>query len=295
MMYNNNRKQTLANQGLSSSKKAVAARLDACTRRRTWSGRHPATVSPSVLTFACWNIRHLRIQTDKDGTTPRKTSIIDLELNRINIDIATISETWITGSGSIREEHYTFFSNGHPDGERMSHGVGVVVRNCFMTCIEHQRNLSPRLMSMRVRISQRCLTVLPAYAPTLMACSEEKDEFYQLLSESLSTIPKGDDLVLAGGFNARVGVEYGQWNGALGPRGVNENGQRLLELCTNYNLALTNTFFAGSLNSKVTWMHPRSRRWHQLDHIIVGCRQLNSVKQGSQTQIAPWATWGLTR
>jgi len=53
-----------------------------------------------------------------------------------------------------------------------------------------------------------------------MACSEEKDEFYQLLSESLSTIPKGDDLVLAGDSNARVGAEYDQWNGALGPHGL---------------------------------------------------------------------------
>jgi len=37
-----------------------------------------------------WNIRHLRIQTDEDGSTPRKTSIIDLELNRLNIVMATL-------------------------------------------------------------------------------------------------------------------------------------------------------------------------------------------------------------
>ena len=144
VMYNN-RKQTLADQGLSSSKKAVAAQLDACTGRQACSGRHPATVSPSVITVACWNIRHLRIQTDEDGTTPRKTSIIDLELNQLNIDIATLSKTWLTGSGSIREEHYTFFWNRHPEGKRMRHGVSVAVRNCLMTCIEYPRNLSPCL------------------------------------------------------------------------------------------------------------------------------------------------------
>jgi len=78
MMYNNNGKQALADRGLS-SKKAVVARLDACTGRRACFGRHPATVSPSVLTVACWDIRHLRIQTDEDETTPRKTRIADLE------------------------------------------------------------------------------------------------------------------------------------------------------------------------------------------------------------------------
>jgi len=176
----------------------------------------------------------------------------------------------------------------------MRHGVGFAVRDCLMTCIEHPRNLSPRLMSMRVRISQRCFTVLSAYAPTLMACSEEQDEFYQLLSESLSPIPKGNDSVLAGDFNARVGAEYDQWTGALGPHDLgkmNENGQRLLELCTNYNLALTITFFAGSLNSKVTWMHPRSRRWHQLDHIVVRRRQLNSVKDTRSMHSADCGTY----
>ena len=75
MMYNNNRKQAVADRRFS-SKKAVAARLDACIGRRTCSGRHPATVTPSVLTVACWNIRHLRIQTDEDEATPRKASII---------------------------------------------------------------------------------------------------------------------------------------------------------------------------------------------------------------------------
>jgi len=93
-----------------------------------------------VLTVACWIIGHRRIQTDEDGTTPRKTRIIDLELNRLNIDIATPSETWLNGSGFIREEHYTFLWSGHPEGERIKHGVGVVVRNCLITRIEHPRN-----------------------------------------------------------------------------------------------------------------------------------------------------------
>jgi len=239
------------------------------TGSRARSGRHPATVSPSVLTVACWNIRHLRIQTDEGGTTPWKPNIIDLELNRINTDIPTLSETWLTGSRSIREEHCTFFWSGHPEGERMKHGVGVAVHNCLMTCIEHPRSLY------------------------VMVCSEEKDEFYQLLSESLSTIPKGDDLVLAGDLNVQVGADCDQWNGPLGPHGLgkmNDNGQRHLELCTNCNLALTNTFLAGSLNFKVARMHPRSHPWQQLDHIVVRRRQLNSAKHTCSMHSADFST-----
>ena len=49
MVYNNNRKQTLADWGLSSSEKAVAARLGACTGRRAYSGRHPAKPGSLVV------------------------------------------------------------------------------------------------------------------------------------------------------------------------------------------------------------------------------------------------------
>ena len=60
---------------------------------------------------------------------------------------------------------------------------------------------------------------------------------------------------------------------------INENGQRLLELCSLFNLSVASSFFKGSLRSKVTWMHPHSRRWHQLDHVIIRRRQLSGLKQ----------------
>jgi len=41
------------------------------------------------------------------------------------------------------------------------------------------------------------------------------------------------------------------------------------------------TYFAGCTSSKDTWMHPHSRRWHQLDHVIVRRRQLNEVNHCS--------------
>jgi len=62
------------------------------------------------------------------------------------------------------------------------------------------------------------------------------------------------------------------------------------EICTNYNLALTSTYFSGSLNSKVTWMNPRSRHWHQLDHVIFRRRQSNSVTHSRSMHSADCGT-----
>ena len=67
--------------------------------------------------------------------------------------------------------------------------------------------------------------------------------------------------------------------GRFGVGKINENGQSLLELCSLFNLSVASSFFKGPLRSKVTWMHPRSRRWHHLDHVIIRRRQLRNLKQ----------------
>jgi len=51
--------------------------------------------------------------------------------------------------------------------------------------------------------------------------------------------------LLAGDFKARVGSDYTSWFGTLGAHGVrnrNENGQRLLELCSAIHLCLVDIF-----------------------------------------------------
>jgi len=95
-----------------------------------------------------------------------------------------------------------------------------------------------------------------------------------------STRARRDRIIaLAGDFNACVGSHYTSWSGMLGAHGVgnlNKNGLHLLGLYSAFKLYLVDIHFAGSTSSKVTWMHPRFRRWHQLDHMIVR-RQLNKV------------------
>lgn len=96
-------------------------------------------------------------------------------------------------------------------------------------------------------------------------------QLYEELDVVVNTFPKNEHLLLLGDFNARVGADHESWPDCLGYFGVgnmNENGQRLLELCSYYKLCITNTFFQTKPLHKVSWRHPRSKRWHQLDLII---------------------------
>ncbi|VDM00369.1 unnamed protein product [Schistocephalus solidus] len=94
------------------------------------------------------------------------------------------------------------------------------------------------------------------------------------------TVPKSDKLIVLDDFNARVGTDHAAWQGVLAPHGLgscNDNGLLLLRTCAEHRLLLTNAFFRLPTREKATWMHPRSRRWHLLDYVLIRRRDRQDV------------------
>ena len=210
----------------------------------------------------------------------RKTAVIDKELFRLNIDIACLQETRLADSGTIKEASFTFFWQGKSMDEPRQHGVGFAVRNTLVASIEPPSSGTERIISLRLSTSSGPATILSVYAPTLYSTSEEKDQFYEALDGVIFRIPNTEALYLLGDFNARVGADREAWPTCLGAYGrgkINENGQRLLELCCLHGLCVTNTFFQCKEIHQVSWRHPRSGHWHQLDLVITRRRDLASV------------------
>lgn len=99
------------------------------------------------------------------------------------------------------------------------------------------------------------------------------------ISAAWSKISK-EYLLLLGNFNARVGLDHDSWPSCLGRFGVckiNENGQRLLELCSYHGLCVTNSYFQTKPQHKVSWGHPRLKHWHQLDMAVIKRASLKLV------------------
>ena len=136
-------------------------------------------------------------------------------------------------------------------------------------------------MSWRIPLSRgRHLTLLSVYAPTLDSDDAVKDSFYDILDSTIHRTPHDDKLIILGDFNARVGKDQHLWEGILGRHGIgnmNSNGLRLLSLCSEHNMVVTNTLYQMKNKYKTSWMHPRSKHWHLLDYVLVRQRDQNEV------------------
>ncbi|XP_069190876.1 craniofacial development protein 2-like [Procambarus clarkii] len=122
--------------------------------------------------------------------------------------------------------------------------------------------------------------LINAYAPRPTS-TEAKDTFYDDLGLTLRDIPQQEPVFLLVDFNARVGSDHSSWPSCLGQLGfgkLNDNGQRLLEFFSLHDLCITNSFFNTKPQHKVSWRHPRSKHWHQLDLVLTGRSNLRNVK-----------------
>ena len=102
-----------------------------------------------------------------------------------------------------------------------------------------------------------------------------------MVDDTIGMFTPSEHIYLLDDFNARVGTEHNTWPTCIGHHGVgkiNENGERLLELCCNRNLCVTNTYFQVKQKHCVSWMQPRSRQWHHLDLVITKRELLNSIR-----------------
>ena len=246
-----------------------------CTRLSKGSGVC-VCVRARMLNIASWNVRTLLDLTGTPDRPHRRTALVALELARYNIDIAALSETRLHGEDSLSEvgAGYTFFWRGVPEGTRRNHGVGFAVKTKLLQRIpESPIGINERLMTWRIPLAkERFATLISAYAPTLDADHNTKEHFYRALDAIQQKTLATDRLILMGDFNARVGTEHLVWNKVLGQHGVgkmNQNGLRLLSLCAEHQLVITNTIFQMKNKLKTTWQHPRSKHWHLLDYVIV--------------------------
>lgn len=232
------------------------------------------------MKLAEWNVRTMLDRTEA-CRPERRSAIIANELRKYSIDVAALSEVRFPGCGSIREEAagYTIFWSGKPPTEPKQAGVAIAISNIIVSQMDEEpKAVNDRIISLRLPLKhKRHCTIISVYAPTMTNPPEIIDRFYDELSQVLKDIPNADKIILLGDFNARVGSDQHIWPKVLGKFNsgrVNSNGEILLALCSEHQLAITNTYFNHRPSHKNSWMHPRSKQWHLIDFVITRQRDI---------------------
>ncbi|VDL97217.1 unnamed protein product [Schistocephalus solidus] len=163
-----------------------------------------AWVSP--LTLAAWNVRS-RLDNPRSNQPERRMALVARELSRYKVDIASLSETRLSEQGQLQEVSagYTFSWSGWLKTERRDAGVAFAIRNDIvgrLPCLP--QGINNRLMSLCLLIrGDLFTTIISAYTPPITSSDAAKDKFYWDLHALLANVPKVDDLIFLGDFNAR--------------------------------------------------------------------------------------------
>ncbi|XP_072030795.1 craniofacial development protein 2-like [Amphiura filiformis] len=188
-----------------------------------------------------------------------------------------ISDTRLKGKG-MKESHndYVLIWSGVDKNKRAVHGVGFYLHPELAKNIMEVDYISERIIRLRIQQEKEVITYIQVYAPCNDSYSDEdKDTFFEELSDVINSTKNQDMLVVMGDMNGHVGSERSPWEDYLGPHSApntnrNYNGQLILELCAQHDLFVTNTFFQHRSTQIFTWY-----KWNdltkasQLDFILI--------------------------
>ncbi|VDL92435.1 unnamed protein product [Schistocephalus solidus] len=180
----------------------------------------------------------------------RRTAQVAQGLARYKVDIAALRETRFSEQGQLEEvgAGYTFFGSGRSKADRRDDGVAFAIRNDIVGRLPSlPQGINDHLMSLRLPLwGDKFASILSAYAPPMTSSDAAKYKLYDDLHALLATVPKAENLIVLGDFNARVGKDRASWRRVLSSHGLgscNDNGLLLLRTCVEHRLLLTNTFF----------------------------------------------------
>ncbi|KAI5747504.1 hypothetical protein M8J77_015356 [Diaphorina citri] len=178
------------------------------------------------------------------------------------------------------ENDYILLYSGVPNTERARAGVGFLVKKQDSPNIKQWKFINERIMVVEITEEYTLYTLVIVYGPNESELAAVKDEFFDTLQRTIDEATQ-ENLILIGDFNGRVGNQADLWQGVIGPNGedhVNNNGERLLELCICNSLAIVNTKFKHKDVHKFTRSEPSRNEKSIIDYAIIKSANMKYVR-----------------
>lgn len=165
-------------------------------------------------------------------------------------------------------DDYLLCFSGKEHHERANSGVGVLVHKKYVSNIEAIHYINHRIIQVSLKFNNDMVHIISVYAPDITKPRDDREEFYDKLEEVITNINRLDKIFIIGDTNARVGNTpipgvMQHWNEDT----VNENGEILINMCTQLELRINNTYFQHKPQHKYTFENTRAQR-SVIDYII---------------------------
>jgi exonuclease III len=224
---------------------------------------------------------------------------------------ACVQETWRVGSERWQNQGITFLHRGlatRRPGRRAVQGVAIVLsaaaRDAWISagskvCFFGKRIIATSLQIVDPAGRPFLIYLVSAYAPDSSKPQRDHDEYEENLECCVASCPKTAVLIIGSDANASIGVrsrhDQQKDDRVCGPFGIdktNAAGQRLRGFMGRHELCATTTFFRRSPRGRHTtthdtWINPRNKNPHQIDHFIIRQKDLKRVRNAGA------CSWGM--
>ena len=122
------------------------------------------------------------------------------------ISILGIADTRKKGTGTKEiDDNYVLIWSGVCKEKRAVHGVGFIIQHDKAKNLVNTEFISERLLKISIREGNKINHYIQVYAPCNDSYSDEdKDSFFEKLSDTINNIKEQDDLYVMGDFNGSV-------------------------------------------------------------------------------------------
>ena len=197
------------------------------------------------------------------------------------MSVLALCETKIKGKGEVAFGEVMGRVSGVERG-RAREGVALLVNEWLVNKVVEWKEVSSRIMWVRIRFGRECWAFISAYGPGSERSEEEREGFWNELARCVEGLNRRNSVVVLGDLNARVGSR--EVEGVLGKYGVpgeNESGERLLDMCIEKELVIGNTLFKKKYINKYTWVRVVNGSIIEralIDYVLVTKRMIGRVK-----------------
>ena len=228
--------------------------------------------SKRVLYIGTWNVRTLRTG---------HWDILLEEARKFHVDLLGLCETHLTNTETLFDKDYfTVLLSSRTDVGREGVGILISPTSQLQHCLKSYDAVSSRI----IQLEDGVVNFIQVYAPTSGHSDQEAEQFYDMLQSQVEKVPKKENVIIMGDFNAKIGSDFNTWSPTMGKFGL------LLEFCLMHKLAVINTFFQHKACRKSTWISPCGQYKNQIDFVIANqnslkmfqnCRSYCSAEIGS--------------